>query len=65
MNEQKIHNGHSFSHFFNDLSILVRIHTYSRLFSDFHDDIEKFHDFSMIKLKNQDSMIFPGKSLFP
>ena len=50
-NKQKIH---SFSNYiFNDLSILGRIHTYSSLFSDFHDDIEKFHDM----FKN--SMIFP------
>ena len=57
MNEQKIHYGHSFSHFFNDLSVLGCMPIYSRLFSDFHEDIEKFHsfkkfhDFSIIKVK--------------
>ena len=44
MNEQKIYSGHNFSDFFNDLSIFFLggggggggIHTYFRLFSDFH-----------------------------
>ena len=44
----------------------------SRLFSDFHDDIEKkihdiilflkFHDFSMIQIEKSRSMTFPDLS---